>query len=124
MLKLFSASLIAAMLAVASLAGVHAQAGMDFTLVNATGYPLSAVHVSPSNAESWGEDILGQEIMEEDEYGEVTFEADTDACLWDLKVTFADDDSDAVWYAVDLCSVSRITLRYDRDSDTTSAELD
>lgn len=124
MLKLLSASIVTAVLAVASLGNVHAQVDRDFTLVNATGYPLRAVYVSPNNEGTWGEDILGAEIMEEDEYGDVTFGGDDDTCLWDLKVTFDDDGSDAVWYGIDLCSTSSITISYDRDSDTTSARFD
>jgi hypothetical protein len=37
---------------------------------------------------------------------------------------YEDDDSSAVWYGIDLCEISRITIRYNRKSDTTSASFD
>lgn len=124
MLKLFSALVVAGGLAVASAGAASAQAQQDFTLVNATGYPIRSVYVSPSNVNSWQEDVMGVDVLGEGEEVAISFSRDESDCSWDLKVTFHDDDSDAVWHGIDLCSVSTITLEYDRDSDTTTATLD
>lgn len=124
MLKLFSAIVLAGALAAASQGPASAQAQQDFTLVNATGYPLRAVYVSPGKAESWEEDILGQDIMPDGEEAAIAFSRDETGCDWDLKVTFDDDGSNAVWYGIDLCSVSTITIEYDRNTDTTTATFD
>ena len=42
----------------------------------------------------------------------------------DLKVTYSDDDSSAVWEKIDLCTVEKITIHYNRKSDETSATFD
>lgn len=105
-------------------AAAWGQAKQDFTLVNMTGYALSEVFVSPSKSDDWEEDILGRDVMEHGQAFEIHFERAAKSCLWDLKVVYQDDDSEAVWDAIDLCSVSRLTIEYDRKTDTTSASFD
>lgn len=97
------------------------QAKQDFTLVNKTGYALSEVYVSPSKADDWQEDVLGRDVMEDSVEYDILFHRSDKSCLWDLKVIYHDDDSSAVWEAIDLCTVSRITILYNRQTDTTSA---
>lgn len=115
-------------LAVAATMGLSAsawgQAKQDFTLINKTGYTLSELYVSPSNAEDWQDDVLGQDILEDGQSVDITFQRATKTCKWDLKVVYEDDDSSAVWSKIDLCSVSRITIKYNRSTDKTSATFD
>lgn len=99
----------------------QAQGKQDFTLVNATGYVISAVYVSPSNQDSWEEDILGKDTMDDEETLPIRFSRADKSCKWDLKVTYEDDDSSVVWRGFDLCQISKITIKYNRKSDTTSA---
>jgi hypothetical protein len=103
---------------------VAQQARQDFTLVNRTGYDLSHVYVAPTKSDDWGEDIMGQDIVPDGATVNVTFSRAASTCRWDLKVDYADDDSSAYWTNIDLCSVSRITIRYDRRKDETSATFD
>ena len=103
---------------------VAQQARQDFTLVNRTGYDLSHVYVAPTKSDDWGEDIMGQDIVPDGATVNVTFSRAASTCRWDLKVDYADDDSSAYWTNIDLCSVSRITIRYDRWKDETSATFD
>lgn len=124
MLKVFSAIVIAAALAAAGMGSAHAQANQDFTLVNATGYPLRAVYVSPTKSEAWDEDILGQEVMADGATEEIEFSRDDTSCNWDLKVTFDDDGTSAIWYDIDLCTVEKITISYDRAGQKTVARFD
>jgi hypothetical protein len=84
----------------------------DFTLRNRTGYTIEQVYVSPSNDNSWGEDVLGKDVMRDGASTDITFSRKETACKWDLKVVF-DDDEDAIWEDFDLCSISEITLRYE-----------
>ena len=100
------------------------QARQDFTLVNRTGYDISEVYVSPENTNDWEEDVLGKDLLENGERREITFHRVGKACIWDLKVVYHDDDSSAVWHDINLCKVSRITIRYNKKSDTTSASFD
>ena len=101
--------------------GAQAQGKQDFTLVNATGYVIKAVYVSPSNQDSWEEDILGRDTMADEESLPITFSRSDKSCKWDLKVTYEDDNSSVVWRGFDLCQISKITIKYNRKSDTTSA---
>ncbi|WP_235062906.1 argininosuccinate lyase [Paramagnetospirillum caucaseum] len=118
--RLFAALLLSG---IASSA-IAAEAKQDFTLVNKTGYELNAVYVSPGHADAWGEDVMGQDILGDGESVHVTFKRAEKSCQWDLKVIYTEDDSSAVWHDIDLCSVSKITIRYNRKSDKTTASYE
>jgi len=100
------------------------EAKQDFRLVNKTGYELKALYVSPSKSDNWEDDVLGQDTLDDGQAVNVHFNAKVRTCKWDLKVTYSDDDSSAVWSSIDLCSVSNITIKYNRKTDTTSASFD
>jgi hypothetical protein len=118
-------TVLSSILVALSIAGpASAQGKQDFILVNATGYAISHVYVSPSNENSWGDDILGKDIMAEDETLPIKFSRKASSCKWDLKVTYEDDDSSVVWRGFDLCEVSKITIKYNRKTDTTSASTE
>jgi hypothetical protein len=116
-------SAFAAIVALAVPAGAQ-EAKQDFKLVNKTGYELKELYVSPSKADDWQEDVLGQDTLGDGEAVNVHFSPKVKTCQWDLKVVYSDDDSSAVWQKIDLCSVEKITIKYDRKSDTTSASFD
>lgn len=99
----------------------HAQGKQDFILINATGYAISHVYVSPTNENSWGEDVLGKDILDDDEEIPIQFSRKERSCKWDLMVTYDDDSSKVIWRGFDLCQISKITIKYNRKSDTTSA---
>jgi hypothetical protein len=101
-----------------------ADAKQDFDLVNKTGYEIKHVYVSPSKSDEWEEDVLGKDTLDDDETWTIKFHRSEKTCKWDLKVVYADDDSSAVWRGIDLCSVEKVTIRYNRKSDTTSATFD
>lgn len=101
-----------------------AQAKQDFTLVNKTGYALSEVYVAPSKSDEWDEDVMGRDIVDDGEAVDISFHRANTSCKWDLKVVYQDDGSNAVWYDIDLCTISKITIKYNRKTDTTSATFD
>lgn len=116
---------ILAALAVSLIAGdAHAQAKQDFKLVNKTGYEIKEVYVSPVKTDDWEEDVLGDDTLEDGDSTNIHFSRKEKSCKWDLKVVYADDDSAATWKNIDLCVVSKITIKYNRKSDTTSATFD
>ena len=123
MLKAVFATGFAALLAVAAPA-VADDAKQDFRLVNKTGYELKALYVSPSKSDDWEDDVLGQDTLADGEAVNVHFSPKTHTCKWDLKVTYSDDDSSAVWHNIDLCMVEKITIKYNRKSDEPSATFD
>lgn len=100
------------------------QAKQDFTLVNRTGYDISHVYVGPTNSDDWGDDILEDQILQNGGSVTISFSRKESTCRWDLKVEYDDDDSYAYWKNINLCTVRKITLRYDRKSDSTSATFD
>lgn len=114
---------LAALTAIAS--PVSAEEGkQDFELVNKTGYDISHVYVSPAKSDDWEEDVLGKDVLSDGDEWEIKFERATKTCKWDLKVVYADDSSSAYWRAIDLCKISKITVKYNRKSDTTSADFE
>lgn len=115
--------LVVGLLLSVGVAGGALAGAQDFTLVNDTGYPLRAVFVSPSNEESWEEDILGKDILEDEDSVDLEFDRSHDECLWDIKVIYDDDGSSAVWHEIDLCKWSEITIQYDRRTDRSTALL-
>jgi len=100
------------------------EAKQDFTLVNKTGYELNKVFVSPSKSDDWEEDVLGQDTLANSDSVDIQFHRATKACKWDLKVIYTVDSSSAVWSNIDLCSVDKITIHYDKDRDVTTANFD
>jgi hypothetical protein len=100
------------------------EAKQDFRLVNKTGYEIKEVYVSPSKSSDWEEDILGEGVFGDKEAREIHFHRDVKTCHWDLKVVYTEDSSSAVWSDIDLCSVEKITIHYDKDADKTNATFD
>jgi len=94
---------------------------LDFTLVNKTGYTIEQIHVSASGRKSWEEDVMGRDALANGESVHIKFDRGEQDCLWDLKVTYEDDD-EAVWDRLDLCELSKLTLHYDRAKDSTWAD--
>jgi hypothetical protein len=123
MRTLLTASFAAAF-AIVTVPALAQNAKQDFTLVNRTGYELKALFVSPSKAESWEEDILGQDVLEDGKAVNVHFNPKAETCKWDLKVIYTDDDSSAIWQSINLCEVDKITIHYDRKNDVTRATFD
>ncbi len=118
-------ALLAACFAVAFAGPALAQdAKQDFALSNKTGYELKEVYVSPSNASDWQDDVLGTGTLGDGATVEIKFHRATKTCKWDLKVVYTVDSSNAVWHDIDLCSVDKITIRYNKSTDTTSASFD
>ncbi len=97
--------------------------GLDFKLTNATGYDIEAVRVGPSNSDQWVDVNMGEDILGDGTSVDISFTGDPESCKWDLKVDWAEDYPPTLWQDVNLCNVSDITLKYNRDSDETIAEL-
>ena len=115
--------IIAAALVTTAFASPAAAAQQDFVLVNATGYNIEQVYVSPSKAATWEEDVMGQDILENGSRVTINFDRAEDTCRWDMKAV-CDDGETAEWQGFNLCEVSVIVVSYDRDSCTTSAEYE
>jgi len=102
----------------------YAEGKQDFIMVNKTGYRIDKVFVSPTKSDEWEDDVLGRDVLDDSETVEIKFHRAATGCKWDLKVVYADDGSSAIWQALDLCTISKVTIRYNRSTDTTSASVE
>ncbi|PWC56217.1 hypothetical protein [Azospirillum sp. TSO22-1] len=95
----------------------------DFEVVNKTGYPIKHLHVSEANNNSWEEDVLGRDVLNDGESFELKFAKGEKTCKWDMKVAY-DDGETAVWQALNLCKISKVTLRWNKSTGETTAAID
>ncbi|MDQ2104418.1 hypothetical protein [Azospirillum isscasi] len=101
-----------------------AQAGQqDFTILNKTGYPLKHIYVSESDNEKWDEDVLGRDVLEDGESFDLSFGKAEKTCKWDMKVIY-DDGESAIWQDLNLCKISKLTLRWNKNTGVTSANIE
>jgi hypothetical protein len=117
---------IAAVVAAASFAvlvpTIASAAPQDFTLDNETGYAIKNLYISPTTTNDWQEDVLGQDTLDNGGSVNIHFPGGRgETCEWDLKIAY-NDDSSHEWTAVNLCSISKVTIHYDEGTHTTSAE--
>jgi len=97
-----------------------AEGKQDFDLVNRTGYTIDKVFVAPSSSDDCQNDVLGRDVLDDRESVHIRFNRAARTCKWDLKVVYSDAET-AEWTEFDLCEVSKITIRYNRQSGETSA---
>jgi len=97
-----------------ALAAVFAQSAFadprDFYLNNNSAVDLAQVYVSPTDMSSWGDDILGTQILPSGQQATVTFKNfDGATCLFDIKVV-GQQGQEGYIYKVDLCSVTNVNF--------------
>ena len=112
---LLVSGLLASTFAVPALAG-----DQDFKLVNKTGYQIDEVYVGPVSSDTWGNDIMGKGSLGDGESVDITFTAPSSVCRWDMKVKYNDGDT-AEWRNLNLCSISTVSLFWDKKAGTTRA---
>lgn len=106
-------AILGCVLAVMTSTGLVAQGrNLDFELLNRTPYVVTHIFVSPSNSDTWGEDIMGKDVLGVGESVEIEFSRSERECRWDLKIVDEDED-EIVWTGLDLCTASHITLMYE-----------
>ena len=95
----------------------------DFTLVNATGYPIKFLGVNPPGDNVWNENELSG-ILANGARIKVKFSGADKGCTWNVKVTWADDNTSSFFRGLNLCTINTVTLKYDKSSDTASYTTD
>lgn len=103
---------------------VAAEAKQNFWLHNSTGFDIKEVYVSPNRSNDWEEDVLGSDALVDGDEFFIRFNRRTKTCHWDMKVVYMIDDSFATWKDIDLCTVSKITIHYNKKNDKTTAEFE
>ena len=96
----------------------------SFLLINATGLPISGLAVSPTDLNMWTPNMLHPPEIKAGERRQVTFNAPTSFCQADMQASFAGGGPPAVWQSLNLCTLSKIKLVYDRASGITTASYD
>jgi hypothetical protein len=92
------------------LAGIAHADERDFTLVNNSSAVLTHLYVSPSAADSWGDDVLGKDVMGPGESVLVYFRGfDGGSCAYDIRTLFA-DGGEGKMTGVDLCATDTVTF--------------
>jgi hypothetical protein len=82
----------------------------DFTLNNNSSVDLASVYVSPSDANAWGNDIMGTGLLPAGQSASVSFaQFDGSSCNYDIKVV-GTAGQEGYLYKVDLCSVSQVSF--------------
>jgi hypothetical protein len=117
-IKLLLSGLVALLAAADALAG-----DADFTLVNRTGFSLREIYISSANRDSWGNDRMGDEVLNNGKSRLFTF-SDASACKKDLKVVFDENEASVVWKNFDLCKIEKITLKFNKSTNAATADIE
>jgi hypothetical protein len=65
-------------------------------ITNQTGYDIEYMYVSPENAKTWQDDVLGQHILDHGETGTVTLTGYSSP-IFDIRLVDEDGDSYTFW---------------------------
>ena len=79
-----------------------------FNLSNESSLNLQELYVSASDADAWGEDILGRDVLASGEAGDVTISEGRDVCSYDMR--FVMDNGSTIEGSADLCENSAFTI--------------
>jgi hypothetical protein len=98
-------------------------APQDFDLTNDTGYEISSVWIGAHGQPEWGDDIMGQDTLADGATVHIHFPGGRgETCDWDLQVSWTGYNEHPQWTdGFDLCTISKITLKWDKDTKVTSA---
>lgn len=91
----------------------------DFSLVNATGYPIKFLGVNAPGDNNWNENELSSTLNDGSRI-KVKFTGADKGCTWNIKVIWADDNSASYFSGLNLCTIEVVTLHYNRATDTAS----
>jgi hypothetical protein len=124
--RYFSVTLLAALVVgiLSQMVPAHADnANLDFTLVNKTGYGIKEIYIAPSASTDWGDNIISKPMENADSLA-ITFSPKAEAEHWDIRIVWVDEGADVVWKNCKLTDISKFTLKYNRDTDETSADVE
>ena len=111
-------------LALAPLAVAHAQsASQDFSILNRTGFQIESIRLSEAGTNRWGNNVLGMQTLFADGKVQIAFAPSEPSCSWDVMVQYR-DHSTAIWPGIDVCSLRRVALLWDRAPGQTIARAE
>lgn len=96
--------------AIASLlAGPSFAANRKVDIINKTGRTLTHFYASTTNMNSWEEDMLGSDTVDDGESFEADIDDGTGKCVFDFKGVF-DAGPDLIKRRVNVCEISKFTF--------------
>lgn len=107
----FLAGLGALCVSACLLPGVAKAGDQDFTLHNKTGKEIKEIYIAPHADDEWGEDVMGDDVLEDGDEVEIEFDPKEEAESWDMRVVFRDGKA-TVWTKLMLNDITDITLSY------------
>lgn len=122
-MKFIKTKLLLSAVATLLVSGAAWAGDADFTLVNRTGFTLREIYISSANRDSWGNDRMGDNVLDNGKSRLFTF-SDSSACKKDLKVVFDENDASVVWENFDLCKIEKITLKFNKSTKAATADIE
>lgn len=101
-------TLIAAFVASAAFAAPALAEDLVFSLINNSTANLQEFYVSASEADNWGDDILGRDVLAAGENGDVTIADGMETCSYDMR--FVMDNGNTIEGSADLCTTKEFTI--------------
>src|SRR5215469_13534186 len=96
----------------------------NVTVINGTGYGIKFLGFNNPGDNDWSDNELGGTLANGGNIY-VKFNTADKGCKWNFKIEWADPGyPGVVWHDVDLCTIEKLTLKYDRSSDKTTAEVE
>jgi len=93
----------------------------DVTVVNGTGYRIKFLGFNNPGDNDWSDNELTNPLADGDSVP-VKFSTADKGCVWNFKIEWADPGyPGVVWQNINLCTIDEITLKYDRNTDKTTA---
>ncbi len=92
----------------AALAVPAAAQDVQYQLSNSTGLTLMEFYTSPASQGSWGDDLLGANVLAAGEAGTVTIADGESTCDYDLLFVF--EDGQEMVDTVNICEMASYTL--------------
>jgi hypothetical protein len=109
MRRLLAGAVLAALLVV-GVAVVQA-AIQDFTVINKTGFTITALHVSESDNNDWEEDILGADVLPDGKSTNISFHGYSGkACEFDIRID-DEDENQSIVEGINLCETQAVTFK-------------
>ncbi len=98
---------------------------LDFTIVNKTGYPIKKLYIGVASSKDWADDdevLKGRKFADGASY-DIKFQPKAMAKKWDIMVEWADGSANDEWLNLNLTKIEKITLKYNKAKDETTAEI-
>lgn len=99
---------LASALVLATLAAPALAQDVQYELINSSGLTLMEFYTSPVDEGSWGDDILGANVLAPGEAGAVTIADGGAQCDYDLRFVF--EDGSELEDSVNICDMASYTL--------------